>query len=259
MKSLKRILLLVVILALGILAPGAQSARAQSSPPAQPMASVALSPGDYLGTFQFDMREIVMVSSTETSLLVNVGDNRDFDVSGTIDVHVTGPTTGTISINPTRYDIYEIRDISATGSGVNCKMMGYINGDATILFLPLGLLGGNSYDSQTQSFISSLSISEWSIQDFRNIVISNHPACNQQVNKEELMALIQNFFDNINKYSISSVHFYAVPYGETSLAGAVLNESYERSITVRDGWVERTTSGHWHADKEPIKPKGWKN
>ncbi len=257
MKSLKRILLLVVILALGILAPGAQPAQAQSSQPALLTTSVTLSPGEYIGTFQFDVREM-FVNSTPGLLTVNINDNRDVDVSGTISVVVTGPTTGTITIDPTRYIIYEIRDISATGSGVNCKMMGYINGDAKILFLPLGLLGGNSYDSQTQSFISGLSISEWSIQDFRNTVISNHPACNQQVNKEELTALIQNFFDDINKYSISSVHFYAVPYGETSLAGAVLNESYEKSLNMPGGWWERTTSGSWHADKEPVKPKGWK-
>jgi hypothetical protein len=252
MKSLKRILLLVVILALGILAPGAQLVRAQSSQPALLTTSVNLSPGEYIGTFQFDVREM-FVNSTPGLLTVNINDNRDVDVSGTMLVVVTGPTTGTITIAPSRYNIYEIRDISATGSGVNCKMMGYINGDAEIFFIaPLM----NDYDSQTESFISDISITGWSIQDFRNTVISNHPACTQQVNKEGLTSLIQNFFDGINKNS--PLHFYVGSNGETSLAGSVLLKSYEKSLNMPGGWWERTTSGSWHADKEPVKPKGWK-
>ena len=74
MKSNKfeRIPLLVVILALGILAVGAQSAGAQSSPPALPMASATLSARDYGGTFQFDMREMVINSTTNIGLSTNV-------------------------------------------------------------------------------------------------------------------------------------------------------------------------------------------
>jgi hypothetical protein len=255
MNSFIRIFLLVIILILGFSGTEALPARAQSSPPAQPIASVALSPGDYVGTFQFDMRGIDVVSSTNMFLSTNTGANCLVDVSGTIHVQVTGPTTGTIIIDPTSYNIYAISDISGEGSGIKCKMMGYITGDATITFMS-DLL--NSYDPQTQSFISGLAITEWSKRDFRNTVISNHPACTQQVNEEQMTSRIQNFLDNINKNSVPGVHFYAVPYGETSLAGAVLNKSYERSITVRDGWVERTTSGHWSAYKQPIKPKGWK-
>lgn len=254
MKSNKfeRISLLVVILALGLLASGAQPVRAQSSQPALPTASVNLSPGEYIGTFQFDVREMVVIS-TPGQLTVNINDNRDVDVSGTIEVHVTGPKEGTIELTPTRYDIYEIRDISATGSGTICKMMGYINGDAEFLFMPYLK---NGYDSQTESFLIGFSISEWSIQDFRNIVISSTPACTQQVNKEGLTREIQNFFDGINKNS--PLHFYVGYNGETSLAGAVLLKSYEKSSTLPGGWWERTISGSWHADKEPIKPKGWK-
>jgi hypothetical protein len=256
-NKLERISLLVVILALGILVSGPQPALAQSSPPALPIANAAMSPGDYVGAFQFDMREMDYSSTTNGSppLSCKFNDNWDFDVSGTIEVQVIGPTTGTISINPTRYVIYEIRDYSVEGSGIKCKMVGYISGNAEILFM-----GGlrNDYDPQTQSFKSTLTITNWSKQVFRNIVNSNVAACSQQGNEEFMNMHIQHFFDNINKFSVSSVHFYAVPNGDTDLVGAVLNESYEKSITMPGGWWEATTSGHWYADKEPIKPKGWK-
>jgi hypothetical protein len=186
-------------------------------------------------------------------LTLNIADNRDLDVSGTMSIHVTGPTSGYLIVAPTSYDIYEIRDISAKGSGVDCRMMGYINGDAEIVFLsPLV----NSYDTKTESFISFLSISGWSTQDFRNNVISGHPACTEQVNEEGLTYEIQNFFDGISK--ISSLRFQVGYSGKNMLAGVVSLEGYEKSVQLPGGWWQRTTSGSWTVFKEPAKPKGWK-
>jgi hypothetical protein len=250
MKSSKRILFSGAILMLGLLMV---AARTQIGPPAQPKASGALSPGDYTGTFQLDIREMVNSSTTSPQLSVNVSDNLDIDISGYIDVHMTGPTTGTVLAVPTRYIIYAIRDVSGEGSGIKCKMAGYINGDASIIFLSHLL---NNYDPQTQSFSSSLGISEWSKQDFQNIADSNVPSCSQQVNEEQMTRQIQNFFDNINKYD--TVHFYVKDSGKSALYGTVELPDYKKFLKLPGGQLERTTSGKWTVYKEPSKPKGWK-
>jgi hypothetical protein len=249
MKSSKRILFSAAILVLGLLVVGA---RTQPSPPAQPKASAAFSPGDYTGTFQLDIREMANSSTTSPQLSVNFMDNHDIDISGYIDVHMTGPTTGTVLVVPTRYIIYAIRDVSGEGSGVKCKMTGYLNGDATIIFLSHLL---NNYDPQTQSFKSDLIISEWSRQDFQNIAVSNVPACSQQVNEEQMTRQMQNFFDNINKYG--TTHFYVKDSGKSALYGTVELADYAKLVKMPGGQLERTTSGHWSVYKEPSKPKGW--
>jgi hypothetical protein len=250
MKSQKKILFFVAVLVLGLLMI---AARTRTNPPAQPKVNAAMSPGDYAGTFQLDIREMGNSSTTSPQFSANVSDNLDFDVSGVLVIQMTSPTSGRISINPTRYIIYDIRDVSGEGSGIKCKMTGYINGDATITFVS-DLVA--NFEPQTQSFKSGLAINEWSKQDYQNIVNSNVPACTQQLNEEQLTERIQNFFDNINKYR--TVYFYVKDSGKTALYGTVELADYEKLVKMPGGQWERTTSGKWTVFKEPSKPKGWK-
>ncbi len=250
MKSFKKISIFVIILVAGLLMAGAQTPTSHHTLPAT---KDALSPGDYIGTFHFDVREITVISTTNSLLTWNVNDNRDMDVDGTVTVHVTGPNEGTIIIDPTNYDIYEIRDISATGSGVKCHLTGYMEIEAPITFL-ISLKG--DYDPQNRTFSSNFRIDGWSIQEFRNIVDSTILACTQQANQNTLEAVVQNFFTQINKNS--PMIFRVLENSDNYLKGNVYTENYDKSTDVTGGWTQRKLSGSWFVEKLPVKDPGWK-
>jgi hypothetical protein len=249
MKSSKRIIFSAAFLVLGLLMV---AARTQMGSPAQPMTKEAVSPGDYTGTFQLDIREMANSSTTSPQLSVNFMDNHDIDISGSIDIHFTSPTAVNVRVIPTRYIFYAIRDVSGEGSGIKCKMTGYLSGDAQIDFVSPLL---NGYDPKTQSFKSGLVIPEWSGLFYRNIAPSNVPACSQQVNEEQMTSQMQNFFDNINKYG--TVHFYVITSGKSGLYGTVELADYAKLVKMPGGQLERTTSGRWYVYKEPGKQKEW--
>jgi hypothetical protein len=240
----------MAILALGLLMAGARTPTSYHTLPA---AKDALSPGDYIGTFHFNVREITVISTTNNLMSLNVKDNRDMDVDGDVTVHVTGPNEGTLIIDPTDYDIYDIRDISATGSGGKCKMTGYMEIKASITFLT-SLKGG--YDPQNRTFLSNFWINGWHIQDFRNIVDSTFPACTQQVNQKTLEALVQNFFNQFNKNS--PMIFCVLENSDNYLKGNIYTENYDKSTDVTGGWTQRKLNGSWYVEKQPVKNNGWK-
>jgi hypothetical protein len=250
MKSFKKISIFVVILVAGLLMAGARTPTSHHTLPA---AKDALSPGDYIGTFHFDVREITVISTTNNSLTWNVKDNRDMNVDGTVKVNVTGPNEGTILIDPTNYDIYDIRDISATGSGIKCHLTGYMEIKAPITF-QTSLKGG--YDPQNRTFLGIFWINGWSIQYFRNIVDSTIPACTQQANQKTLEAVVQNFFNQINKNS--PMIFRVLENSNNSLMGNIYTENYDKSTDVTGGWTQRKLSGSWYVEKQPVKDSGWK-
>jgi hypothetical protein len=258
MKLFKRISLLVVILALGLLAPGAQPARARSSQPEVSTAGVTLSPGTYIGAFQFEARYIYhdLTIVKENSFTYKDDGNRDMDVSGNVKVIITGPQEGYLKATATRYDIYSIRDFSATGSGSVCTMTGYAGGDAKLDFPKAN---GNAYDSQTGSLMSLFSISNWSTKVYKNIVNSNEKACTTHVSKKILEDELQTFFKIIS--SKSPLRFYVYSSGESSMSGAVALPRLDMKGTVPGGWYQFTSSGSWRAAKIQDTPKGkekWK-
>lgn len=250
MKSFKKISIFVVILVAGLLMAGARTPMSHHTLPA---AKDALSPGDYIGTFHFNVREITVISTTNKLLTWNVNDNRDMAVDGDVTVHVTGPNEGTILIDPTNYVIYEIRDISATGSGIKCHLIGYMEIVAPITF-QTSLMGG--YDPQNRTFLSIFWINGWSIQKFKNIVDSTIPACTQQANQETLEAVVQNFFNQINKNS--PMIFLVLENSDNYLTGNIYTENYDKSTDFTGGWTQRKLNGSWYVEKQPVKNNGWK-
>jgi hypothetical protein len=250
-----RIFLLVIILILGFSGTEALPARAQSSPSTQPIASIALSPGTYTGTFQFDQRWLyseITVSNTPP-FTYKANDNIDLDVSGTVEITITDSQEGTIKLIPTRYIMYLIRDFSTTGAGADCKMTGYIEANAKIVFPEVS---GNAYDSLTKSFKSHVSVLHWSTIIFKNIVDSTIPACTNRLNQKLLTDELKTFFFVINKKD--QLHFYVKFSLFSAVWGVVGRPGYDKSGKVPGGWWESKASGIWSAYKEPSKPKGWK-
>jgi hypothetical protein len=250
MKTSKKILFSVAILVLGLLMVGA---RTQPSPPAQPKASAGLSPGDYIGTFHFTTREITVDSMKSSSLSWDVKDNRLLDVDGDVRISVTSPNEGIIYIDPTNFLIYDIRDISAVGSKIECKMTGYMEMHANFTYLSSLT---NNYDPQKGSFLIPFWIDGWSIEDFRNLTKSNIPACTQQVNEKTLTALVQNFFNVVTKYS--PMNFHVAENSDETMSGTIYLEGYDKTTEMKGGWTQRGLRGSWFVTKQPVKNNGWK-
>ena len=217
-----------------------------------------MSPGTYLGAFQFDVRWIYhnLTIVKELSFTYKDDDNIDMDVSGNVKVIITGPQEGYLKATPARYDIYSIRDFSATGSKSVCTMMGYLEGNAKLNFPQAS---GNAYDAQTASLMSLFSISNWSAEIYKNIVVSNEKACTTHVSKKILESELQTFFKAI---SIKGpLRFYVYSNGDSSMSGAVALPRLDMKGTVPGGWYQFTSSGSWRASKIQDTPKGkgkWK-
>jgi hypothetical protein len=250
MKPLKSILFSVSILVLGLLLA---AARTQMVPPAQPKASAGLSPGDYLGTFHFNTREISVDSMKRSSNSWDVKDNRLISVDGELIIYVTGPDKGIIIVNPTNYLIYDIRDISAVGSNIECKMTGYMEMQTNIYFLSSLT---NNYYPQKGSFTIPFWIENWSIENFKNLTESNTPACTQQVNEKTLEALVQNFFNQFFKHS--PMIFRVTENSGDTMSGTIYLDGYDKTTDVPGGWTQRELRGGWFVTKQPVKNNGWK-
>jgi hypothetical protein len=250
MKSSKRILFSVFFLILSLFSEGA---RTYTSGNILAAGKGGLSPGEYLGTFHFTTREIAVISMKSSSLSWDVKDNRLLDVDGDVRISVTSPNKGIIYINPTNYLIYDIRDISAIGSKVKCKLTGYMKIEAPITFISALM---NNYNPKNGSFSSTFMIEGWRVQYFKNLVDSNQPACTQQVNERTLEALVQNFFNQLNKNS--PMIFNVLENSDTFLKGNVYTDNYDKTTEVKGGWTQRELRGSWFVSKQPVKNDGWK-
>jgi hypothetical protein len=132
-------------------------------------------------------------------------------------------------------------------------MTGYMEMEANITFLSSLT---NNYDPQKGSFIIPFWIEGWSVENFQNIVKSDHPACTQQVNEETLTALVQNFFNVVTKYS--PMVFHVVESSDESMGGTIYLENYDKTTDMPGGWTERELRGGWFVTKQPVKNNGWK-
>jgi len=250
MKSQKRFLFSAFFLVLSLFMTGAQTFTSGDMPP---FPAGCTFPGEYLGTFHFNTREISMDSMKTPLLSTDVKDNRLMSVDGTMKISMTSPTEGIIYISPSNYMIYDIRDISAMGSKIECKMTGYLEIEAHFTFLSSL---SNSYDPQKRSFLIPILLDGWSVENFQNIVKSDHPACTQQVNEQTLTALVQNFFDVVTKYS--PMVFHVAESSDEMMRGSVYLDGYDKTTDFKGGWTQRELRGSWHVTKQPIKDEGWK-
>lgn len=240
----------MAILVLGLLMV---AARTQTNQIALPASKAGFSPGDYIGTFHFNTREITVDSMKSSSLSWDVKDNRLLSVDGTIRISMTSPTEGIIYIDPTNYLIYDIRDISAVGSKFECKMTGYMEMHASFTFLSSLT---NNYDPQKGSFLIPFWIDGWSIEESRYPTESNIPACTQQVNEKTLTALVQNFFNVVTKYS--PMNFHVAENSDETMSGTIYLDGYDKTTEMKGGWTQRELRGGWFVTKQPVKNDGWK-
>jgi hypothetical protein len=239
MKYVSRILILLIVFTMGVLSPPPGTALAKSN---------KLTPGIYMGRFQYSAYAIMVDDQKVDDITTHVDHVANVYIQGTIIIQVdkNGKINPGIKIIPDTVQTYMINTMRV--NKIACSVTGYIEGETKIKMKPTSV----SNDSQAPSFSADISLSN--INTLNHKKSGDDADCPSFATKKGMESGSTDQINALNKYKV--MKFTIVRNSEGQFSGNIIIPGYQKKLSTPGGYIlEKDTDGFFNVHlNDPLAP-----
>lgn len=245
MNSSRRILLLVVILALGISGAGTQPAHARSPS--------TVSPGYYVGRFHISIYSITYANVNQPPITESTNDVYNLYIEGRVQVTIEADNNvaAIFAIRPGNTTFYEYHMFTLDTPTVHCNTLGYLDGQAKVTSSDVQ---GNPYNAENAFFMAHFSVARPVPQ--ASVQRGGNEVCAYPVSQQVLKSWVINITNSLADTDI--LRFDVYNSSSSYMGGAVFVAGWAERVPNEYGFTEQTSSGTWWARRITAQPKDWR-